>query len=129
MRDEPREALDPRKGVWKPAALALLAVMLLLTSGCYGKFAATRTVYHLNEGIPGDSLETVTMWVLSPVYVGAIAVDAFGLNVIQFWLGAESPSAWSQPADGPMIAVAPPPAEPRTAAAVTSRDCALQEAD
>ena len=47
--------------------------------------------------------------------VGAIVVDAFGLNVVQFWLGAESPSAWLQPADGPVIAVAPPPAEPQAA--------------
>ncbi len=129
MRDEARETVGRRKGVRKPAALALLAVPLLLTSGCYGKFAATRTIYHLNEGVPGDAVEAVTMWVLSPVYVGAIVVDAFGLNVIQFWLGAESPSAWLPPADGAMIAVAPPPAEPRTAAAVTSRDCTPEAAD
>ncbi len=83
-----------RRGI----AAGLILVMLMLSTGCYGYFPLTRTVYRVNGEIGGTVgadttqrrvLQSIVMWVflIIPVYGVASLVDALVMNVIEFWTG------------------------------------------
>ncbi len=68
--------------------LCLLAMLVGLT-GCFGRFALTRTVYDWNSDIENPYLKSATMAVLFvvPAYPVAALADTFIFNVIEFWSG------------------------------------------
>jgi hypothetical protein len=83
-----------RKGVIS----MMIAIMLLVSTGCYGHFPLTKAVYRTNGNvggqIQGDStqkhfFQSLVMWVfiIIPVYGVAMFVDAIVLNVMEFWTG------------------------------------------
>ncbi len=79
----------------KGAAMLLLAVFSITSSGCFGEFALTRKIYTWNAGIGGDDLggkfvKTLVMYGLFiiPVYEIGGAVDFIILNLIEFWTGS-----------------------------------------
>ena len=69
--------------------LLLLTLTSPSLSGCFGKFALTRNVYHVNASVPDKVLRNVVMWafIIVPVYYATGLVDVIILNTIEFWSG------------------------------------------
>ena len=74
----------------------ILFVSLLLN--CFGKFALTRKLYRFNDSVKTQGnilltrlIKTVVMWFLIipqfPIYGITTLIDAFFINVIEFWTG------------------------------------------
>ena len=75
--------------------VALSLAFAIFMSGCFGSFGATRWIYGINDGVPGDSmggkfLKTLVMWclVVLPVYEIFMFGDYFILNTIEFFTGS-----------------------------------------
>ncbi|MCU0609719.1 MAG: DUF3332 domain-containing protein [Chitinispirillaceae bacterium] len=72
-------------------AIALLAGMISVGTGCYGSFSLTKKIYSWN-GTVGDKYINSGVFLLFtfvvPVYEVCGFVDAVALNVIEFWLGS-----------------------------------------
>lgn len=73
-------------------ASAVLAGVLLSSTGCYGPFNLTRNVYHWNSGVKGSG-EVSDKWmkefvffgmIVIPVYMFSTLLDAFIFNSIRF---------------------------------------------
>ena len=82
-----------RKGI---VAAIMVGSFLTVTTGCYGPFNLTRSVYHWNSNIKGSS-EVNEKWmkefvffgmIIIPVYMFSALLDAFIFNSIQFWSGS-----------------------------------------
>ena len=58
-------------------------------TGCYGKFALTRTLYAANGSLPDKYLRSGLTWifVIFPVYQFAALLDFLVFNTIEFWSG------------------------------------------
>jgi hypothetical protein len=76
-------------------AAIVLGGFLTVTTGCYGPFNLTRSVYHWNSSVKGSS-EVNEKWmkefvffgmIIIPVYMFSALLDAFIFNSIQFWSG------------------------------------------
>jgi hypothetical protein len=76
-------------------AAIIVGSFLTVTTGCYGPFNLTRSVYHWNGNIKGSS-EVNEKWmkefvffgmIIIPVYMFSALLDAFVFNSIQFWSG------------------------------------------
>jgi hypothetical protein len=67
--------------------LLILLISISIFGGCYGSFTLTKKIYQWNGGL-GDIIDTVVMWVLSPVYGACISIDFLVLNTIEYWLGS-----------------------------------------
>ena len=79
--------------LFKKLTLLLLIVGVSLTSfaNCFGKFALTRKVYGLNEGLMGNDwagkiVKTILMYVyfILPNWI-VMFIDVVILNLIEFW--------------------------------------------
>ena len=77
-------------------AAIMVGSFLTVTTGCYGPFNLTRSVYHWNSNIKGSS-EVNEKWmkefvffgmIIIPVYMFSALLDAFIFNSIQFWSGS-----------------------------------------
>ena len=71
----------------------LLALMIPLAAGCYGRFPLTRALYELNGNMTDSSIiHSVALWVFAalPVYSIAMIGDAFIFNLVEFWTGEET---------------------------------------
>lgn len=79
----------------------LLSAIALGASSCYGKFALTGKLHGWIGGFGNKFLSTLIFWlfVLLPVYEVTLLVDAWILNLIEFWTGS-NPLAVNENADG-----------------------------
>ncbi len=77
-------------------AVIVVGSFLTVTTGCYGPFNLTRSVYHWNGNIKGSG-EVNEKWmkefvffgmIIIPVYMFSALLDAFIFNSIQFWTGS-----------------------------------------
>ncbi|MEW6324206.1 MAG: DUF3332 family protein [Nitrospirota bacterium] len=69
--------------------ICTLSLFLVATTGCYGKFQLTRTLYKLNGSVEDKvarSIVTAVM-IVFPVYWFGAAVDWILFNTIEFWTG------------------------------------------
>jgi hypothetical protein len=71
-------------------AIALIAVMGFGLSGCYGKFALVKKVHTFNGTFGNKFVNEAVFLVLCiiPVYEVSAVVDAFLLNLVEFWTGS-----------------------------------------
>jgi hypothetical protein len=69
------------------AALAL--VLFVASSGCYGTFAVTRSVYRANDHVEGQAAREGVFLALMivPVYEAAVLVDLLVFNTIELFGG------------------------------------------
>jgi hypothetical protein len=81
----------------KKLKMSVMAASLLFASflqtGCFGEFSLTRKIYEIHKGIGGDDisgrfLRTLLMYVGGIVYGVGMAIDAYILNLIEFWTGS-----------------------------------------
>lgn len=72
--------------------IALLLVVGLTTSGCYGPFQLTKNLYHWNGKVGSKWVNEAAFIVLAWVQIYSVAVlgDALIFNSIEFW-GGKSP--------------------------------------
>ena len=77
-------------------AVIVVGSFLTVTTGCYGPFNLTRSVYQWNGNIKGSG-EVNEKWmkefvffgmIIIPVYMFSALLDAFIFNSIQFWTGS-----------------------------------------
>lgn len=89
-------------------AALVVGSFLTVTTGCYGPFNLTRSVYHWNNNIKGGS-EVNEKWmkefvffgmIIIPVYMFSALLDAFVFNSIQFWSGDNPVKATNAGGDG-----------------------------
>lgn len=74
----------------RTAVLAVAAVGLAASSGCFGSFNLTRKTYAFNKSVSPDKWvqEVVFLaFMVIPVYSVVGAVDVLVLNSIEFWTG------------------------------------------
>jgi hypothetical protein len=70
--------------------IALIAVMGVALTGCYGSFALTKKVYEFN-GSMGNKFVNEAVFLafcIIPVYEVSAFVDAIVLNLVEFWTGS-----------------------------------------
>lgn len=70
--------------------IALVAVMLATSFGCYGSFNLTKKVYKFNGEVGGKWVNELVFLVMNivPVYGVAGFIDAVILNSLEFWTGS-----------------------------------------
>ena len=82
--------------IQRVVAVIVAGSFLTVTTGCYGPFNLTRSVYHWNGNIRGSG-EVNEKWmkefvffgmIIIPVYMFSALLDAFIFNSIQFWTGS-----------------------------------------
>lgn len=69
----------------------LAAVILATTTGCYGSFELTRSVYQWNgKATDNKWANSIIMWglLIIPVYEFCAFVDFVVLNTVEFWTGS-----------------------------------------
>ncbi len=83
-----------RKVPVRRAALAVVMLSTVVTSGCFGSFPLTRKMYNWNKGVSSDKwvreLVFVATALLVPVYSVAGLIDVVILNSQEFWTGKSS---------------------------------------
>jgi hypothetical protein len=89
LSDECQGLLGGLSRARRAVSLLLLVAVCPLCVQCYGSFPLTQAVYKVNKGVPTGILKTVVFWlfIIAPVYSGAMLVDALVLNLIEFWTG------------------------------------------
>ena len=77
--------------VWRTrVGMGWMALVLMVSSGCYGPFNLTRRLYQWNGQIGATKWEREFMFILlawAPVYGLAVAGDAIVFNSMEFWTG------------------------------------------
>lgn len=70
--------------------IAMIAVMGVALTGCYGKFALTKKVYDFNTSLGNKFVNEVVFlaFCIVPVYEITFFVDGIALNLIEFWTGS-----------------------------------------
>jgi hypothetical protein len=95
------------RGRW----IAALIVLALLPSiaGCYGRFPLTKAVYEINGSVEDKYARSAVMWlfVIVPIYGGAVLADALVLNLLEFWTGEDILARTHTDAEGNRIVVQP----------------------
>lgn len=89
----PTLALRPR--IYRAGALLALFALVTTTTGCFGTFPVTRTIYRENQEISNVEFhQTLAYWalVLTLVYPGALITDTLVMNTIEFW--NPEPTSW-----------------------------------
>jgi hypothetical protein len=119
MRSRSRcHALAIRARLARAAALTLLCLFAVLTTGCFGTFPLTRKIYKTNQDITHVEFhQTLAYWamLITLVYPGAAVTDMVVMNTIEFW--SPEPTPWragaslSRP-DGPPELARELPGEP-----------------
>jgi hypothetical protein len=74
----------------RAAVLALTAVALVGTSGCFGSFNLTRKLYGWNKGVSDEKFVRELVFLglnVVPVYSIAGLIDVIVTNSIEFWTG------------------------------------------
>lgn len=74
----------------RTAVLALTAVALLGTSGCFGSFNLTRKLWSWNKGVSSDKFVRELVFLglnIVPIYQVAGFIDVVIINSIEFWSG------------------------------------------
>jgi hypothetical protein len=78
--------------VRRSIAVAVLAAFVpVATTGCFGRFEATRQIYQFNKEIhPNKWVVWIAFLVMSfiPIYGIGVFVDVIILNSVEFWTGA-----------------------------------------
>lgn len=90
-------ALASRPRFARVGALLGLTVLLTTTTGCFGSFPLTRTVYETNGDISDVEFhQTLAFWAmtLTLVYPGALVTDVIVMNTIEFW--KPEPENWEE---------------------------------
>ena len=84
-----------------PRRTLMTAALALAGSSCYGQFALTKKLHAWNGSFGNKFLSTLLFWVfvLLPVYEVTLLVDAWILNLIEFWTGS-NPLAMNENVDG-----------------------------
>ncbi len=88
-------ALALRSRLMRASALFSLCALVATTTGCFGTFPVTRTIYRENQEISDVEFhQTLAYWamVLTLVYPGAILSDMIVMNSIEFW--KPEPASW-----------------------------------
>lgn len=75
------------KSTMKMIAMALVVILL---AGCMGSFRLTKSLYSWNQTAGDPYVNHAIFWVLgvTQVYTVTLFVDMWGLNLIEFWTGA-----------------------------------------
>jgi hypothetical protein len=70
--------------------IAMIAVIGVAITGCYGKFALTKKVYEFNGSMGNKFVNEAVFLALCiiPVYEVSAFVDAVVLNLVEFWTGS-----------------------------------------
>lgn len=79
----------------RASAITILSAVLLTSTGCFGTFPLTRTVYRENKEISDVEFhQTLAFWAmtLTLVYPGAMISDVIVMNTIEFW--QPEPADW-----------------------------------
>lgn len=79
-----------RSRSWLAAAVALLSVLAITQTACFGRFALTRDIYKWNSNVhPSKWVRWVVFLGCSlvPVYGGALLIDVVFANSVEFWTG------------------------------------------
>ncbi len=56
--------------------------------GCYGGFNLTKKVYKINGELGAEPIQTVVMWLGTPIYGLTLTVDFLILNSLEYWTGS-----------------------------------------
>jgi hypothetical protein len=118
-------ARDGRVRRW--VAMVLLAALLPMAAGCFGRFPLTRAVYNFNKDLSEDEIvRSVTLWalVVVPVYGVATLGDVLVVHLIEFWSGERVDVTRATEADGTVVALEPS-ADGREATLTVTRDGAV----
>ncbi|MCE5231355.1 DUF3332 family protein [bacterium] len=86
------------KALRKGIIISMIAIMMLVSTGCYGHFPLTKAIYRTNGNIGGEVnvdsskrniVRSLVMWVfiIFQVYSIGALVDVIVLNVMEFWTG------------------------------------------
>jgi hypothetical protein len=124
-------ALAPRSRLARIGALCCLGALVVTSTGCFGTFPLTRTVYRENQEISDVEFhQTLAYWamILTLVYPGAALTDMIVMNSIEFW--KPEPASWEAakafvpvPADRyESMDIGPEPPAPVTAPLTTALD-------
>lgn len=75
------------KRMMKMIAVALAFVLL---AGCMGSFGLTKSIYNWNTTVGDPYVNHAVFWVFgaTQVYTLSLLIDTFGLNLIEYWTGA-----------------------------------------
>ena len=101
-------ARDGRVRRW--VAMVLLAALVPMAAGCFGRFPLTRAVYNFNKDLSEDEIvRSVTLWalVVVPVYGVATLGDVLVVHLIEFWSGERVDVTRVTHADGTEVTLAP----------------------
>ncbi len=88
-------ALALRSRLARASALLCLCALVVSSTGCFGTFPLTRTIYRENQEVSDVEFhQTLAYWamVLTLVYPGAILSDMIVMNTIEFWKA--EPAGW-----------------------------------
>lgn len=88
----------------RASATICLSALIVSSTGCFGTFPLTRTVYRENQEISNVEFhQTLAFWAmtLTLVYPGALISDVIVLNTIEFW--QPEPADWE--AEGAFVPV------------------------
>lgn len=78
------------KKIKTPLMALSLTVAMLFQTGCFGSFNLTRKVYEFNNEVGDRFINNIVFWafLIIPVYEVTTFLDAFILNVLEFWTGS-----------------------------------------
>jgi len=70
--------------------VALATIIVLFETGCIGSFKLTKAVYNFNRSVSPKIVSELVflLFCILPVYEIAVIVDAFILNLVEFWTGS-----------------------------------------
>ncbi|MFN7135691.1 MAG: DUF3332 family protein [Myxococcales bacterium] len=73
----------------RPLRSAILALCVVSSAGCFGRFPLLHKVYEFNQGIGNKLLRQLLFWglLIIPVYEVAALADAVIFNLVEFWTG------------------------------------------
>ena len=77
-----------RRNRWvRVAALALVVAFGAVSSGCFGSFKLTRTLYDVNRSVDDKYLRSLVTWLFVIPYGFTAILDLLVFNVVEFWSG------------------------------------------
>lgn len=86
------------KRIRKLSFIAVLGIVAIIATSCFGSFGTVRKVYQWNESVTGSKfVNNLVFYGLNivPIYPISSTLDLFIFNVIEFWTGA-NPMAMSE---------------------------------
>lgn len=72
--------------LWRPLVCLLLVASMLSTTGCFGRFYLTKSIYRENTNASDNEFfQSLIFWPLLIGYAGTLILDTLVLNPLEFW--------------------------------------------